>query len=266
MTENDVKSFCLDQSDLDLIKRIKNRLVKSQLYDEAAQVRDLEGRLTQVISQLVGMGYVLPSLKGEEKEKIFSRQDVKSLIELTNKPLRDALQRYENSVKTLIDQNISGLMTTIHEQQDLAKEEAIAFGNFMVEKYQSYHALQKGTFKLLAGWRKIDDVSDWDGEPTTIYNSTQVYEHFVADKVEKVRQAQIAQELSRNNQSAIINQAVSQSGHWVRTRPMEMVCEHEGCACKQGRDYKRVQTGGSWDGEPIFLCDEHSTGFEPLST
>jgi len=240
MSENDVKSICIDQSDLELLKSIKTRLVKSQLYDEAAKVRDLEKRLTELITDLIGMGYVLPSLKGEEQEKIFSRHDVRKLIDLTNKPLKEALQRYEDSMKLLIEQHVAGLMGTIHDQQDLAKEEAIAFGTFILNQFTS----------------------------SPLFNSKQIYEDWQADKVKKAREAQIASNLRMNDPQTMMNQIVTRdpSGQWVSAKPIEMVCEHEGCANIHGREYKRPETGDSWDGEPIFLCDKHSVGHEPFST
>lgn len=39
-------------------------------------------------------------------------------------------------------------------------------------------------------------------------------------------------------------------------------CEHKNCNSLEGRDYKRKETVEGWEEEPIFLCKEHSIGYE----
>lgn len=55
------------------------------------------------------------------------------------------------------------------------------------------------------------------------------------------------------------------SGKWVKATPISMKCEHDNCPSTVGSEYKRKKTGSSWDGEPIFLCDAHNSGYEPFS-
>lgn len=61
-------------------------------------------------------------------------------------------------------------------------------------------------------------------------------------------------------------QQLTPGGKWVKATPISMKCEHDNCPSTTGREYKRKATGSSWDGEPIFLCDNHNHGYEPLST
>lgn len=46
--------------------------------------------------------------------------------------------------------------------------------------------------------------------------------------------------------------------------PIGMRCEKPNCSNAGGKDYKRNknETIAGWEGEPIFLCDEHSEGHE----
>lgn len=59
-------------------------------------------------------------------------------------------------------------------------------------------------------------------------------------------------------------QMLTPTGKWVTVKPLSMKCEHDNCPSTNGREYKRIPTGSSWDGEPIFLCDSHNFGFEPF--
>ena len=47
--------------------------------------------------------------------------------------------------------------------------------------------------------------------------------------------------------------------------PLSMVCEHKDCNDSDGQDYKRKKAPKGWEGEPIFLCKKHSTGYEPFN-
>lgn len=61
--------------------------------------------------------------------------------------------------------------------------------------------------------------------------------------------------------------AISPSGlstTYVKAEPVGMMCEHPGCLSHDGKDYKRKGEVGEWADEPIFLCSEHSIGFEEL--
>lgn len=45
-----------------------------------------------------------------------------------------------------------------------------------------------------------------------------------------------------------------------------MTCEYGNCRSNQGMDYKRLaeEKESGWEDEPIFLCDEHAKGHEPI--
>lgn len=45
---------------------------------------------------------------------------------------------------------------------------------------------------------------------------------------------------------------------------IKITCEYALCNETKGRDYIRKTNVAGWHGEPIFLCDEHAVGFEPL--
>lgn len=46
--------------------------------------------------------------------------------------------------------------------------------------------------------------------------------------------------------------------------PLGMTCEHHICNKSEGRDYKRKGDDDEWGDEPIFLCKEHSFGYDPI--
>ena len=50
--------------------------------------------------------------------------------------------------------------------------------------------------------------------------------------------------------------------------PIGMRCEHKNCKNEVGKDYIRLpeEDEEGWEGEPIFLCDEHSKGHTLFSS
>jgi hypothetical protein len=53
---------------------------------------------------------------------------------------------------------------------------------------------------------------------------------------------------------------------FLKIAPLKMTCEHGNCQSQVGRDYKRLpgEIEAGWEDEPIFLCEEHSKGHEPV--
>lgn len=49
---------------------------------------------------------------------------------------------------------------------------------------------------------------------------------------------------------------------WSNAQPIGMTCEHGNCNSTNGRDYKRKNEKGPWADEPIFLCENHSKGYD----
>lgn len=45
-----------------------------------------------------------------------------------------------------------------------------------------------------------------------------------------------------------------------------LTCEYFGCNSNAGMDYKRLpeEKSPGWEDEPIYLCDQHSQGHEPV--
>lgn len=46
-----------------------------------------------------------------------------------------------------------------------------------------------------------------------------------------------------------------------RCEPMRLTCEHKGCFSQDVEEYERKEDGRDWEGEPIALCKDHSTGY-----
>jgi hypothetical protein len=268
---NELRYSILTEEDLVTLKGLKNILVKSQLYHEAAVLRDLEKRMMEIIE--LGKIHGYPTERYLDKwrkelydgQKFYSKTDVNNLIELTSKPLKDALAKYEESVRHLIDKNITGLITQIHEKDAIMQDTMLDFAQFILERYVPYNYISNGLPST--NYRLIDD-SGWDGEPSKIYTCKEVYNEFLQHKNDE----------GKKKREEEINDAEPLGGHWVISddsgtqhvyvggQKMNLVCEHDNCVEQYGRDYKRVPNGGEMDNEPIFLCDSHATGFEPFTT
>lgn len=263
---NELRYSIITEEDLITLKGLKNILVKSQLYAEAAVLRDLEKRMMQIIE--LGKVHGYPTERSLEKwrkelfdgQKFYSQSDVNNLIELTSKPLKDALARYEESVRVLIDKNITGLITQIHEKDAKMQDTMLDFAQFILIHFAPHIYMSGGEGKI--HYRKQDDLHPWDGQPSRVYTNQEVYNEFLQYRIEEAEKAR-AKELE---------EAKPVGGHWVLNedivigQAVNFKCEHEGCGETQGRDYKRVPNGGSLDKEPIFLCDSHASGFEPFTT
>jgi hypothetical protein len=182
ITEESLKYIYLTDNDILLIRRIKNTLVKSQLYAEAAALRDIEKQMIVIMDAMSKHGYK-PKPLPESDEKIYSIDDVTQMLNLATAPLKKTLQEYEELSRTAIIDHVAGLI-------------------------------------------------------------------------------KINEELRKNQKST------PEAAPYVVTgdQPLSMKCEHDGCEKAEGRDYKRKEEVGNWAGEPIFLCDEHSGGFEASST
>lgn len=57
-----------------------------------------------------------------------------------------------------------------------------------------------------------------------------------------------------------MNGITQQNGE--QAQPMGMTCEANGCNRNHGADYRRKKAPKGWEDEPIFLCEEHSKGYE----
>lgn len=40
--------------------------------------------------------------------------------------------------------------------------------------------------------------------------------------------------------------------------PIKMQCEYGNCSCTNGQDYINPKPEKGWEGEPVFLCEEHA--------
>lgn len=61
------------------------------------------------------------------------------------------------------------------------------------------------------------------------------------------------------------NMMQTPDGNWVPAVELPMQCEHGLCNNDGGKEYHRKKTIKGWEGEPIFLCDQHSKGYIPFS-
>lgn len=251
----------LTEADIATLHRLKDVLVKSQMYQEAAILRDLEKRMITIIEEAKKLGY--PTSRKLEKARIdlndqyYSHAELMSIVELTTKPLKDALTRYEDSMKTLIDHNLRVLITENHKLKIRSKEDHVEFAEFILLNYAPYNFIFQGSPRT--AYRKQSDGNSWDGEPSRVYTTEEVYNDFLdyQKKQQHIKGGEVFWKQHPGVRSVFV------SGENI---PLELVCEHEGCAEKHGRDYKRPKTGGSLDNEPLFLCDEHGRGYEPFTT
>lgn len=187
---NELRYSILTEEDLITLKGLKNILVKSQLYHEAAVLRDLEKRMMEIIE--LGKIHGYPTERYLDKwrkelfdgQKFYSQSDVNNLIELTSKPLKDALAKYEESVRVLIDKNIKGLITEIHEKDAKIQDDMIDFAQFILERYAPHNYISNGLPRT--NYRLIND-SDWDGEPSKVYTTQEVYNFFIQYKNDETK-------------------------------------------------------------------------------
>lgn len=206
---NELRYSIITEEDIITLKGLKNILVKSQLYAEAAVLRDLEKRMIQIIE--LGKVHGYPSERSLEKwrkelfdgQKFYSQSDVNNLIELTSKPLKDALARYEESVRVLIDKNITGLITQIHEKDAKMQDNMLDFAQFILTHFAPYTYMVGMEGKI--HYRKQKDVNSWDGEPSRVYTNQEVYNEFLQYRIDEAEK-KLKEEQEKSEPAG---------GHWV---------------------------------------------------
>lgn len=114
INDNELKYVTFCEEDMIYIKRLKNILVKSQLYPEAAHLRDLENRMLETLDRMTELGFK-PKPSHESTEMLFSSHEVNVMLELATLPLRNSMKQYEEMTRTAIVDHVARLMKEISE-------------------------------------------------------------------------------------------------------------------------------------------------------
>ena len=121
INDNELKYVTFCEEDMIYIKRLKNILVKSQLYPEAAHLRDLENRMLEILDRMTELGFK-PKPSHESTEMLFSSHEVNVMLELATLPLRNSLKHYEELSRTAIIDRVAGLMKINEELRKNQKD------------------------------------------------------------------------------------------------------------------------------------------------
>ena len=116
LREESLKSVSLREEDVVLLKRLKNVLVRSQLYAEAAYLRDLEKRFMEIIEAMAQHGFK-PRPAPESEEKVYTLSEVTTMLNLATTPLKKTINHYEELSRTAIVDHVATLMKVIDEQR-----------------------------------------------------------------------------------------------------------------------------------------------------
>lgn len=114
--EETLKHSRLTEQDIIPLRHLKNVLVKSQLYEEAAYLRDLEKQVERILNAMASHGYI-PEIKTDNKEeKVYSIADVNVMLSLATNPLKQTILHYEEVSRTAIVDHVARL---IKENEEL---------------------------------------------------------------------------------------------------------------------------------------------------
>lgn len=113
VTEESLKYVSLREEDIILIKRLKNTLVRSQLYAEAAILRDLEKQIMNILDAMAQHGFK-PKLQ-DDGERVYTITEVTVMLGLATRPLKETISHYEELSRTAIVDHVAKLMKEIDE-------------------------------------------------------------------------------------------------------------------------------------------------------
>jgi len=156
-----------DNSDLEKLKDLKNKFVKRQDYDTAAKLRDIEKTLMNNIDRDNET-----RLKELEKNDSFTKEQVKSLLDSAVKLHEETIINLKNKINKQ-ETEIKDLQGTVLRTIDLTQE----FGEYLLKYAETYQGMVNNVPTV--SWRKLDDADSWDGEPSKIYSTEQIYNQFL---------------------------------------------------------------------------------------
>lgn len=184
---NELKYSVLTEVDIITLHRLKDILIRSQLYEEAAILRNLEKRMIQIIDAAKEQGFPTPrkieEIGKQNSDVYYSFSEVKKLIDLATTPIKNVLTRYETSMKSLIDLNIRELIIENHKIKERVKLDQEALAEFILYNFAPYNHVFESEPKV--SYRRQNDNSTWDGEPTILYTTQEVIAEFLADQRKK---------------------------------------------------------------------------------
>lgn len=121
ITEESLKYCTLREEDIILLKRLKNSLVRSQLYAEAAVLRDIEKQMTQILEAMAVHGFK-PKTIPQSEEKVYSIAEVRVMLGLATHPLKKTIEFYEELSRNAIVDQVGGMFKQIHELRTNQKQ------------------------------------------------------------------------------------------------------------------------------------------------
>jgi hypothetical protein len=165
-----------EDADLELFKVLKNKFVRAQLYEDAAQLRHIEKTLIHNIYE-----DNIIRLKNLSELETITKDQAKTLVELSTKALNDKVHQLEQRLNYANDQ-LSNLERKALDNVNLS----VDYGQFLLENYVPFEmVINDGTkSEVTKGFRKKSDLHLMS--ENLVYSNKEVFEEFIDQKLKQV--------------------------------------------------------------------------------
>lgn len=165
LTDEALKSVTITEDDITILKRIKNALVESKLYEEATYIRNIEKTLTTIVERRIQLGYI-QSKNNTPEEKLYSHSEVSYLLEMATQPLKNTLEHYENLSRKIIMEHVAALIKENDELKLKQSSVPVQSGEITGGKKLTMKCEHEGCNETIGrDYMRKPTGSSWDNEP-----------------------------------------------------------------------------------------------------